>query len=79
VTPQRNRAEHLSPQQSHGLKALKRAVSTLGRRTIDRRIRVGQQLAAWGAEIIADLGGVDLALANKVIAEQASTSRYAAG
>jgi hypothetical protein len=53
------REERLSPRQSHGLKALKRAVSTLGRRTIDRRTTVGRQLAAWRADLAADLGGAD--------------------
>jgi hypothetical protein len=43
----------------HGTKALKRAVSTLGRRAIDRRTTVGKALAAWRAELIADLGGIE--------------------
>lgn len=45
--------------QMHGLHKLKRAVSLLGGRTIDRRYRVGKALAAWRDEIIADLGGND--------------------
>ena len=43
----------------HGLVALKRAVSTLGRRTIDGRTLVGKALAAWRSDLIADLGGLD--------------------
>jgi hypothetical protein len=53
------REERLSPRQSHGVKALKRAVSTLGRRTIDRRTRVGKALVAWCADLATDLGGLD--------------------
>jgi hypothetical protein len=49
--------EKLSPRQTHGLKVLKRAVKTLGRRLIDRRTSVGKALAQWRAELVADLGG----------------------
>jgi hypothetical protein len=59
VKPNLAREERLSPRQSHGLKVLKRAVSTLGSRTIDRRTRAGKALAAWRAELAADLGGAD--------------------
>jgi len=45
--------------QTHGTTALKRAVSTLGRRTIDRRTAVGKALAAWRADLLADLGGIE--------------------
>ena len=45
--------------QTHGTKALKRAVNTLGRRTIDRRTSVGKALAAWRSELLADLGGIE--------------------
>lgn len=51
--------ERLSPRQTHGTKALKRAISTLGSRTIDRRTAVGKALAAWRTELLADLGGID--------------------
>jgi hypothetical protein len=43
----------------HGVSTLKQAVSTLGSRTIDRRTAVGKALAAWRAELLADLGGID--------------------
>lgn len=43
--------------QTHGLGLLKRAVKTLGRRTIDRRTSVGKALDAWRDGLIADLGG----------------------
>jgi hypothetical protein len=49
--------EKLSPRQTHGLKVLKRAVKTLGRRLIDRRTSIGKALAQWQAELVADLGG----------------------
>lgn len=50
--------ERLSPRQTHGTKALKRAVRTLGIRTVDRRTTVGRALAAWRSELLADLGGI---------------------
>lgn len=53
------RREGRLPLASHGVKVLKRAVSTLGRRTIDRRTTVGKALAAWRSELLADLGGVE--------------------
>jgi hypothetical protein len=45
--------------QTHGTDALKRAVRTLGRRTVDRRTIVGKALAAWRSELLADLGGIE--------------------
>jgi hypothetical protein len=51
--------QRLPPGQSHGMNALKRAVSALGRRTIDKRTTVGRQLAAWRSDLLADLGGVE--------------------
>ena len=51
--------ERLSPRQTHGAKALKRVVQTLGSRTIDRRTAVGKALAAWRADLLADLGGIE--------------------
>jgi hypothetical protein len=45
--------------QTHGTKALKRAVSTLGSRAIDRRTTMGKALAAWRSELLADLGGIE--------------------
>ena len=53
------REQRLSPRQSHGLKAMKRVVSTLGRRTIDKRTTVGKNLVAWSAALAEDLGGID--------------------
>ena len=44
---------------THGANTLKRAVSTLGSRTIDRRTTVGRALAAWRNELLADLGGIE--------------------
>ncbi len=61
---------------THGAFALKRAVRTLGSRTIDRRTRVGKALAAWCAELSADLGGLDaLSTQQRAIIEQAATTR----
>jgi hypothetical protein len=51
--------QRLPPRHSHGMNALKRAVSTLGRRTIDKRTTVGKQLAAWRSDLLADLGGAE--------------------
>jgi len=45
--------------QTHGADTLKRAVKVLGRRYIDQRTIVGKALAAWRAELLADLGGID--------------------
>ena len=45
--------------EKHGLSRLKRAVSTLGRRTIDRRTTIGRALAAWRSELLTDLGGIE--------------------
>lgn len=60
---QRNRARGAQPgngnARKHGHHALKRAVSTLGSRTIDRRTAVGRALAAWRADLLADLGGIE--------------------
>jgi hypothetical protein len=48
-----------SNRQTHGHISLKRAIKTLGSRTIDRRTSVGKALSQWRAELIADLGGLD--------------------
>jgi len=45
--------------QTHGADTLKRAVKVLGRRYIDQRTIVGKALAAWRAELLADLGGIE--------------------
>lgn len=45
--------------EKHGLHRLKAAVSELGARTIDKRTTVGRALAAWRADLVADLGGID--------------------
>ena len=61
---------------AHGLYALKKAVSVLGGRVIDRRYRVGKELAKWHDDLCADLGGdistqqaalVDLAVKSKLL------------
>lgn len=44
---------------THGLHTLKKAVATLGGRVLSGRTRVGRQLAAWRADLAADLGGAD--------------------
>lgn len=59
MIPDPKREERLSPRQSHGVKALKHAVSTLGSRTLDRRTSVAKALAGWRSDLIADLGGLD--------------------
>lgn len=60
----------------HGLTRLKRAVKDLGGRVIDKRTSLGKALAAWRAELVADLGGevsvqeqaiVDLAAKTKLL------------
>lgn len=43
----------------HGVSSLNRTVRTLGNRAIDRRTSVGKALAAWRAELLRDLGGID--------------------
>ena len=43
----------------HGLTRLKHAVNTLGNRAIDRRTTIGRALAAWRAELLTDLGGIE--------------------
>jgi hypothetical protein len=64
--------------QRHNLKTLKRAVKTLGARTLDRRTGVGKALASWRADLLADLGGegavstqqravIDLAVRTKLL------------
>ena len=59
-----------------GAFALKRAVRTLGSRTIDRRTRVGKALAAWSADLAGDLGGIEqLSTQQRAIIEQAATTR----
>jgi hypothetical protein len=75
VIPDPKREEHLSPRQSHGLKALKRAVKTLGSRTIDRHTHVGKALpAVWCEEPARDLGGEDaLSTAQRARIEQPAT------
>ena len=45
--------------QTHGTDTLKRAVKVLGRRYIDQRTIVGRARAAWRAELLADLGGIE--------------------
>lgn len=50
--------------QRHGLTTLKRAISALGSRPIDRaidaRTSLGRALAAWRRDLIADLGGPEV-------------------
>src|SRR3954469_7070971 len=59
-----------------GAFALKRAVRTLGSRTIDRRTRVGKALAAWCSDLAGDLGGLEaLSTQQWAIVEQAATTR----
>jgi hypothetical protein len=61
---------------THGAFALKRAIRTLGSRTIDRRTRVGKALASWCADLAGDLGGIEtLSTAQKSLIEQAATTR----
>jgi len=44
---------------THGTNTLRRAVQTLGNRSISRRTKVGRALAAWRSDLLADLGGID--------------------
>jgi hypothetical protein len=57
--PTKNHEERRSARQGHGLNTLKRTISRLGRRTIDKRTTVGKQLSAWRSELLADLGGIE--------------------
>jgi hypothetical protein len=53
----KSQEEKLSPSQTHGVKSLKRAINTLGRRTIDKRTRVGKRHAHLRDTVIDALGG----------------------
>jgi len=44
---------------THGVHTLKKALKELGSRAIDRRTSMGKALAAWRAELLADLGGIE--------------------
>src|SRR5689334_15753626 len=60
----------------HGHHALKRAVSALRSRAIDRRTALGRALAAWRSELLADLGGVDnVSTQELALVEQAVRTR----
>jgi len=50
--------EKLSPRQTHGVHGLKRAVKTLGARSIDRRTTAGKHHAEWRGNVIDALGGL---------------------
>ena len=50
--------EKLSPRQTHGVHGLKRAIKTLGKRSIDKRTTVGKHHAEWRGSLIDALGGV---------------------
>src|SRR5262245_58309482 len=54
----RKKALHMR-QYRHGIHMLKRAVSKLGSRAIDKRYRIGRALVQWQRELIADMGGED--------------------
>ena len=41
----------------HGLTPLKKAVNTLGNRSLDKRTMAGRALAQWRQDLIRDLGG----------------------
>jgi hypothetical protein len=43
----------------HGIATMKRALKSLGSRSIDRRTSLGKALDQWRTELIADLGGQD--------------------
>ena len=66
------------PYTKHGLSMLKRAVSKLGGRAIDKRTTLGRSLARWRMDLIRDIGGpeavstqqiavVDLAVKSKLL------------
>lgn len=44
---------------THGVHTMKKALKQLGSRAIDRRTSMGKALAAWRAELLADLGGIE--------------------
>jgi hypothetical protein len=50
--------EKLAPRKTHGVHGLKRAIKTLGARSIDRRTTVGRHHAEWRGNLIDALGGV---------------------
>jgi hypothetical protein len=57
MIPDPRREHRLAPNQTHGTKALKRAIQTLGKRALDQRTTVAKALVAWRSDLIADLGG----------------------
>jgi hypothetical protein len=72
----RSKAHSRRSYRKSGAFALKRAIRTLGSRTIDRRTRVGKALASWCADLAGDLGGIEtLSTAQKSLIEQAATTR----
>lgn len=65
---------------THGLRTLKRAVSELGSRTIDKRTTVGRALAAWRAELVDDYGGADaLSTAELALIDEAVVTKLLLG
>lgn len=47
-----------SNRQTHGIGLMKRALSALGSRAIDRRSKVGKALSQWRVDLVNDLGGL---------------------
>lgn len=59
----------------HGARAAQRALRRLTTRAVDRRTKLGRELARWQAEIISDLGGpANVSTAQRTLLEMASRS-----
>ncbi len=71
---------------THGTHSLRHAIKVLGNRAISRRTKVGRALAAWRADLVADLGGdvstqqaalIDLAVRTRLLVD--SVDAYVLG
>jgi hypothetical protein len=77
VIPNAKREPRFGNHQSHGLKVLKRAVQALGSRAVDKRTTVGKALAAWRAELLIDLGGLEnVSTAKLALVEEAVLTKF---
>ena len=58
-----------SNRQTHGLGLMKRAIKTLGSRTLDRRSKVGKALSQWRADLVSDLGGHEISTQENAVVD----------
>lgn len=84
MTAPKGRSQPPRTYSKHGLTKLKGAVNALGSRAIDKRTALGKALAAWRADLVADLGGreaistqqaaiIDLAVRTKLLLDSIDT------